>query len=698
MMRTFSLSAIAGAIFLVGCGTQSDSKTDSASVPRSFSGIVRDHNNQPLSGAVVSLGGVQAQSLSGSDGSFTVSDISSDNCQILTISKTGFQPQVSHIDIATAQTCTTKGAASARQVAAVSSQPLQLELLPKPAVLDITSPVDGSLWVGDISNQNCSIPVSGMAKLTSANTYLQDIVLLIDISASTAKEVSTGKTVLSAEIAAAKALGAKLINYGSRVSVVTFSAGTTAYENILTVSSLNSILDNITSETGQNGGTNTANGITKAKEVLVGLGDITLSEAGVDSQGNIIDLNVQPEKRIVLFTDGIPTLPEGSGNTQEAADRVATIEAAQSAGDSNIKINPIVIDPEIAAQRLLTTMPAVMAASNTVGEVVRVDLSNLDQLTAKAEALSFSDISSVNWSIAQSSGTQSVNELGQFNMLLPITQAGNVALNFSVNSGISELDSTLKKAVTLTVSTQAPSSIFADQALNTTIKQYSEQDGNASSKNSQDNELTSAFGLNIKTKHLRQAVYDLNPEARPLPNFQLVDVPSGQFNVEMVYKNAGFSSDIGYIVWDKQNPPTTLAEALNNAQVLFNTKRDVENKTISSTRQIRRNLLSSTVNVPAGSKVALFTIPNGTLTDYNDPKKNTNDPLFSVSSLNPYAYTQMLAFYNPKADFPVGQNSQEGLIIAMEDLSKKNRTDQDYEDVIIQITGVTPSYNRLSCQ
>ena len=101
--------------------------------------------------------------------------------------------------------------------------------------------------------------------------------------------------------------------------------------------------------------------------------------------------NSQDRSRIVLFlTDGTPTLPYGSGLTQEKEDVQAAIDAAKVLADNNVQIYAIGVSETPSFIRM-STLPAIAAI--TKGRFYHI--MNTSIMNTLLEHLSFVGISKI---------------------------------------------------------------------------------------------------------------------------------------------------------------------------------------------------------------------------------------------------------------------------------------------------------------
>jgi hypothetical protein len=231
--------------------------------------------------------------------------------------------------------------------------------------VSILSPKDGSQIVQD----QRSIFVSGKVSREASRSANADIMLVIDLSGSTAMYagtdlgdahqlpegsgstgfptpqisiggVSVGRppvrnlrnSVLAAEVAASRRLITQLNSETTRVGVATFSEGAKLLQPLTHDFALvRRALDDIMRE-GPYGGTNMVEGIRLGITELMGLG---VSERRNDA------VKVQ-----FLLTDGFPTLPIGGGRRAAPEDTNLATNAARLAGRAGIRVHVFALGEE----------------------------------------------------------------------------------------------------------------------------------------------------------------------------------------------------------------------------------------------------------------------------------------------------------------------------------------------------------------
>jgi hypothetical protein len=196
-------------------------------------------------------------------------------------------------------------------------------------------------------------------------------------------------------------------------------------------------------------------------------------------------------------------------------------------------------------------------------------------------------------------------------------------------------------------------------------------------------------------------------ELRGVETFKMLDVDeggSGLIEVNFVYKEACYKSDFGYLFVDPQNLPASAREALADvpeSQILFNSG-DV-GESSCSLQSIAAGTASREVAVPQGGVVVFFILPNQTLAQYRANPRKGPAPLFTLSSLNPGGFDQVLTFRSTEGRTAPGpdltaENPGPLAIFAFEDLTISKRSDQDFSDVVFTVSSVQGCLDALTCE
>ncbi|HXG50147.1 MAG TPA: VWA domain-containing protein [candidate division Zixibacteria bacterium] len=232
--------------------------------------------------------------------------------------------------------------------------------------LQILSPKDGAR----VTHEQNAVLVSGKVAVEGVRSAAVDIMLVLDVSGSTAQYAGvdfgeynrmpegagsgTGapqitifggafgfgnpsprnlrNSILAAEVAAARRLLAQLNPETTRLGVVTFGEGAQLRQPLThDFAQVERALDDVL-RAGPYGGTNMVEGIRTGIKELIGLG---ASEKRADA------IKVQ-----FLLTDGFPTLPIGGGKRPTPEDTDLTINAARLAGKAGIKVHVFALGQE----------------------------------------------------------------------------------------------------------------------------------------------------------------------------------------------------------------------------------------------------------------------------------------------------------------------------------------------------------------
>jgi hypothetical protein len=221
------------------------------------------------------------------------------------------------------------------------------------ARVEIRSPKDGT----NITQEQNYIMVSGKVASGAARSPLVDIILALDVSASTALYagvdfsefsqlpnfyVRSGclhpgrynlrNSILAAEIVTSRRLLSQLDPATTRVGVITFATEVWLRQPLThNFEEVRQALDLIYKR-GPFGGTNMVDAIGVATEELLGKGE---SEKYLDSI-----------KTVLFLTDGFPTLPSGNCRSGKQADEDLTISAARKAGTAGINVHVFALGEE----------------------------------------------------------------------------------------------------------------------------------------------------------------------------------------------------------------------------------------------------------------------------------------------------------------------------------------------------------------
>jgi Mg-chelatase subunit ChlD len=309
--------------------------------------------------------------------------------------------------------------------------------------VQILSPKEGSR----LAQEENTILVSGKVGSPTARSENIDIMLVIDISGSTAlyagadfgdqgslpdnsgsggfgrPQITIGgfglgglgmpfrnlrNSVLSAEVVAARRLLGQLNSQTTRVGIITFSEGARILQPLThNFDQVRRGLDDIL-RAGPYGGTNMVEGIRTAIKELMGLG---ASEKRTDA------IRVE-----FLLTDGFPTMPIGGGRQVTQQDTDLAINAARLAGKAGIKVHVFALGEEA----LSYPVAAVGIARESGG--IYTPVSRAADVLAVVESISIVGVQYVqivNQTIGQKATQLRLAADGFFSSAVPVTEGRN---------------------------------------------------------------------------------------------------------------------------------------------------------------------------------------------------------------------------------------------------------------------------------
>ncbi|MEZ6186497.1 MAG: DUF4114 domain-containing protein [Planctomycetota bacterium] len=671
-----------------GGGSTAPAPTVSAPAQGAFVGQVVDQNNAPVSNAVVSVDGVSTTT--DASGRFALN-----STPVVTAAATVGGRVTAAASANVPVGVVGPGVDSAEVSVTFADGQIPAISVFRPSIvagLDIAKPCDGGDYVVPTACQNPFLAVEGYASLTTRERLRHDICLLIDRSGSTDQPVpfavgdaATPDTVLGAEIEAARCFVDSLPPQSKiRLAVVAFSdQGRTqvvqGFTNAMpqVKNALTSILNDPT-----RGGSNFAEGIDAVRSAFATL-DAGNSAALSDDAGG--EVRVLPKRICLMLTDGIPTAPFASNLSQEREDRVAAIEAARRAAQDQIAIHGYALIRQNDPQGPLSTLPQVSAI--TGGEYTRIE--DESQLQAALCSRSFTQVIEVkvrNQQIGGSEVTAKVAPDGFFSVEVPVTLLGQDRATNTLEVEVSPLLLSQRLVKTLTVELHKESVVGTNDFSQISLQPVSSAGVKTPSGDDPGNDL------------LRQFLVAQFPDALQVRGVESFSVagPSGNqvsVQVDLVFEDAGFSSDFGYFVFDPMNPPTTVQQALQSAVTIFNTAGIGGGAQADGARRF-------TANFPAGTTVGFFVIPNDTLVRAKAGNAK-NDPLFTLSSLNPGNLGQVLNFTSANGRVGASPANPNSLVFAFEDLAigARKSSDRDFNDVVFTVSSqVRPRPTAIICR
>ena len=617
-------------------------------------GLVTDADGEPVAGAVVSVAGVSTTTAA--DGRFTVdSPLALAAEPLITVSAAGYSD---HIDDPA-----TIDPTLARATTGNDRWRVRLRPAAAPQRLLITSPTPAQ----HVTYDPCApqIAVSGYVGRWAEQNSRLDLVLLIDRSGSTAG-VDGDSSVYAQAIAAAQLLVAALQPGVNRVAVIAFAAE--AEVVVPLTDALDQVQDGLEAlratgplPPGQSGsGTDFAAGLDAA-------GTHLLARVLTEESSDTGTTQALPScRQVVLLSDGIPTLPTGSGLTQEGGDIAASLAAGRRLRQNGICLHAVAIQ---ARDRHLSTMPALAALSRGSYRHLQPE-----DLAARLARLALRQVGRVIVENAVT-GDRLVLEPGpdgRFTGSLPITVGAQEILVRASLQG---------STLTETIPIQADSD-------------HSGPAGLAEEKVATRG-LVDPYGADLDDSPLADFLLANYPDLIETlgTNTYTVTGEAGTMtpvSVELVARQAGWHSDLAMLVLAPDaDPVAALHDALaasDDDDRLFNTH-DLPPDDGAALMPDPGTLVVVR-QLPAGSQVAFLLAPKGTLADARAGRGKP--PVATVDDFNLGAFDQVLTFWSP-----AGRATDPGTrsVIVFEDQPLANRSDRDFWDVILAADGLLPASN-----
>ena len=722
--RTLSCALLGVVLVLWGCGSGGSggsggtgaSATSSPSLGV-YAGYIRDDTGTPVKGARVSVNGIEAMHLTGADGFYKVADES--------------LAQVSQPAVA--------GAAAASGPVEVEVAVLAPGMEPRVATLlvaegdlanvdlvraafdpdlTVTSPADQEAFVIPSSCSGSSVDVRGFARLKAKDSYRLDVVLVIDKSGSTGDPAfdvnGDGKveSVLGAEVAAARCFLGGLDPRITRVCAVTFADSAGLLHDF--TSDLQAVDQALASVDGSSGGTNFEAALKKTQDLL-------FWRAVQDKAQEVPDedppLEVPaPFRAVVFLSDGIPTThgvprdPLDDSMVQDEEDRMAAVRAARSLGQATSaqlfayslvprEKRPINGVPRTQQVRRMTTLPHCVAACGGGRHEEILDVRKLDDKLCGEPLEARIEVEIANGTLGGLPLRVPVSSDGYFEQAVPIsvvgtpgadhTVANSIQVTMRVYLGSEELTAT--KTVTVKLMVEAT---YANLGYNEIQTAQAAPEPVVALK-----DLKAPLGKKLENRYLQDflvgagtAEFEDAVELYGADTFTASDLIADTVTVtvDVAYKEACYRSDLGWFVIDPANPPKTPEAALASVtedHVLCNTG-DVGQQTCSG-QSIPQGTASLQFAVPRNTVVAFFLLPNRRLAEYMANPRGGSAPLFTLPSLNPGGFDQVLSFRSLVGRTEPGpsQNVVKAgpvMIFAFEDMATANRGQgQDFNDIVI---------------
>lgn len=636
-------------------------------------GQLLDEQGQPVAGARVSADGVEAETLSDAQGRYRIdSPFAFDQHVQLAVSASGKLPF-------SALLMSARNAQDQR-ISEVSAQ--QLKASAGPQYMEVTAPLAGSEWALDASCRR-TLDVQGVVSYVERTNVRTDLLILIDRSGSTSRafdpNAPTSPTIFELELQAAERLVDALNPSVTRVSVLAFAteAGSaTVFSNDYV--GVKTALATLRAQGPEEIGTSSAAthyqaGMEAARQAFLNT-PLVLQDSNTNGETEVETL-----KALVFLSDGIPTLPVAPGTSQEKGDVEAALTAADALAQASIHAFTFAVGMPQATSRLTTlhSIATITGGSYSVLEdpsqvvegVPEESLVHMGQVLVENELLGVSE-----------AGMTSPD--GFFSLPIPIVAGSQRLL-------VSALDAEGLGAITREVWVKGVS-----------LPDYSQPQGLASQSVAQRGAYTptgKALGDNDLYEYLISQEKDF-PDAVESLGTELWGVPGSSGSVtlkgEYTFREACWNSDIGYLLVDPTQLETSTKEVLKaatSANLMFNTG----TASTSCNQQYLSTGMKGTafsITVPQGQAVVFFLVQNGKLAD---AQKGYAEVIYTVSSLNPGGYDQVLSYYSEKGR--QGKGSKPQAVLAWEDTSLSCGADQDFDDVIFYLEGIVPAARHATC-
>ena len=714
-LTTYLVTGLAAAA--AGCsGSSGASSGTSNPAEGTYAGTITDANGSAISGARVAIDGIEARNVTGADGSFYVSD---DDLSTATLAAS-FGPGIAG---ATTVEISVLAPGFDPEVGLLSVSPgerVNVDLVEN--VLDpevtISQPSGDQTFVVDESCIDHAVEIEGFATLGAPDNFQMDLVLVIDRSGSTANpafDVDDDEevdTVLEAEVAAARCFVEGLDFSVTRVCIMSFSdEADTVVEFTSDLDELGAGLDTIVSP---GGGTNYDAAFQGCEAALADLEAEDDAEA-VDAELNEEELST-PFRTVVFLSDGITTahgVPRDTSDsnlTQSTDDRHAAIDAASSLGDAtNAQLFAYSFIPQNDANRKRTTLSHCVASCGGGKYQDLTDIRQLEESLCGVPLVSVLSVALKNVTIDSETVAAALNADGSFAASVPVAIAPEAVVGEANDEGVilnliqvtvQAFSGAQARSANTTVAVRLlplttrnamnNSELLTAQAAEAAVSDVSTL---SSSTGRAINRNANLYDELVGTS----AQFEDAIELYGVETFTATDPVeiNATVTLDVIYKNACYASDVGYIIVDPNDRPNNPVQALRTiplSQALFNTS-NVGAGCGGST--LPDGTARFTFTVPSGSEIAFFLIPNRTLAEYQTRPNHWLKPLLTLPRLNPGKFDQVLEFRTVAGRTEPGASTTidaagPGMIFAFEDLAISRRnSDEDFDDLILYVNTET---------
>ncbi|HEX7902032.1 MAG TPA: VWA domain-containing protein [Planctomycetota bacterium] len=544
--------------------------------------------------------------------------------------------------------------------------------------LFIFAPTPGRVLVGDpaIPAGSRSLCVQGMSKANGAGALRFDVVLAVDMSGSTLRDsgIDLDGDLLNESVLAVECESLRryidALRGAVKIAVIAFSNDVIVKQGLTEdKAAAKAALDDIEAA-GSVGGTDYQKALLAAETLLTTDPNRTVLTVTLeDALGEEVEQTVNAPRVVIFCSDGVPTLPNAPGGTQELADRMASLDAAREVVDSQIVVNTVAFGAEAAISKL-TTLPGVAAITGGV----YIEGPDFLDLSADPNIFGFSDVIGVEvWNATlESPGVAAFSPDGVFQKTVPWTFGDN-----DIHVRLVTRHAALSVETAFNVRVVLPQDAGVDAILLTGVLPPLT-----------DNTLRTPDGKPIGGSSLRQlfingptAVFTDLVEYKGMETFAMLG--AGSVTIQVVSKFSDFKSDFGFVEYDPLSPALTVRDLLSGANVV----RLANSGDWSSTKKFEQYApdqaaTTFTVSMTAGKHYAFWAIPNGTLADYL-ALKPTRAPLISVSRYNPIGADHFLSYLSK-----LGRKSTahgRSMVFCLEDIATIDQSDRDFNDLVFEI-------------
>jgi hypothetical protein len=544
--------------------------------------------------------------------------------------------------------------------------------------LFVFTPTPGRVLVGDpnLPAGSRSMCVKGISKINASSALRFDVVLAVDRSASTSRDSGVNldadpenETILEVQCESLRRY-IDALRGTVKIAVMAFERDAVVYQTLTEDRDLAKAALDAIQASGSVGATSFVDVLEEAETLLTTDPNRTILTLTLENEaGEETETTVNAPRMVILCTDGIPTLPSGSGLTQELADRTATLDAARGVTDSQIIVNGVAFGPDAAVSKL-TTLPGIAAITGGV----YITSSDFLDLASNPALFGFADVTGVHvWNATvETEAAASFSPDGIFERPVPWTFGDNdIHVRLVTREAALSVETNFNVRVVRPVDSGVDAVIEAAPLVPLT-----------------DSNLRTPDGKSIGGSTLRQlfingptAVFDDLIELKGMETFQ--PMSSNPVMVQVVAKFSSFTSDFGFVEFDPYNPPANARALLSNGTAI----RLANASEFSNTSKFEQYppdgaATTFTTSMVPGKSYAFWAIPGGTLADYL-ANKPTKAPLFTVSMYNPISADHFLTYLSKNGR--KGTTHGRVVVMCLEDTATIDQSDRDFNDLVFEI-------------